>query len=266
MAIRLFEEAAHAQLYSKFRPTYPTAILDLISSFITKHGGVAGVAVDVACGSGQSTFYLRSLFRHSVGIDISKAQVDCAQRKVQEMNVQNVEFKVGSASNLPIESETADVITCAQAWHWLTPRDFYRECSRVLKPKGCLVVYGYGNVELANKECNRLVSNFYSSTLKGCWHEGRAHIDNLYKEVELPYQTTERHDLSMSHNMSMPGFIGYISSWSGYQTYCERNPRNTVLRDLQESIRAILEGKQTKDQEARVEMQFPVFVILGQKD
>ena len=266
MAVRLFEEVTHAQLYSKYRPTYPRAVLDIISSFISKHGGGFGTVVDVGCGSGQSTFYLGGLFQRCVGIDISKAQVENAQRQCQE-NVQNVEFKVGDVSNLPVESETVDVVTCAQAWHWLNPADLYRECNRVLKPKGCLVVYGYGNVELTNKDCNRLVSNFYSSTLKGCWHQGRLHIDNLYKDVKLPYKVTERHDLSMHHVMSLPGFIGYVSSWSGYQTYCERNPGNTMLTDLQEGIKAVLEGTDLdRDQEAKVEMRFPVFVIMGQKD
>ena len=40
-----------------------------------------------------------------------------------------------------------------------------------------------------------------------------------------------------------------------------------MLTDLKEDIKAVLEGTNLdKDQEAKVEMRFPVFVIMGQKD
>ena len=262
MAIRLFEQVVHAQLYSKFRPTYPKAVLDIISGFISKNGGRFGLAVDVACGSGQSTFYLRNCFAHCIGIDISKSQVAQAQKKCQEQGDPNVEFRVGDVADLPVEDGAVDLLTCAQAWHWIDPTHLYREASRVLKPKGCLAIYGYGNVQLINKECNELVSSFYWSTLKGYWHQNRKHINNLYTEVKLPYLVTERHDITSAMTMEVPHFIGYVSSWSGYQDYCEKNPGNKALEELQEKITGILQQSQSN---MELEISFPVFVILGQK-
>ena len=269
MAIRLFEQAAHVQVYARFRPTYPKAILDIISGFLSKNNGGFGLAVDVGCGSGQSTFYLSSLFKNCLGTDISEVQVAQAQKKCQELNIKNVGFKVGDATNLPIESGTVDMLSCAQAWHWMEPEGLYREANRVLKPKGCLAIYGYGNPQLTNKGCNELLSHFYYNTLKGCWHEKRKHVENLYREVKLPYQKTERHDFNSSRHMQMSAFIGYVSSWSGYQTYCERHPGNTVLEDMQQNMKRILEATppaDTEEGDLSVEVVFPYFVILGQKE
>ena len=52
----------------------------------------------------------------------------------------SVKFIVCDAHDLPLESSSADLITCAMAWHWLDPELFYRE---TIKPKGCMAVYGY---------------------------------------------------------------------------------------------------------------------------
>ena len=146
-SVRRFEALAHAAAYATFRPTYPRAVFDIVSSFIKKNGSSGfGVAADVACGSGQSTFSLCSLFQKVIGVDISEAQITHAKAKVADTlpESRSIEFIVGDAHNLPLESSSADLITCATAWHWLNPEVFYREVKRVLKPKGCLAVYGYG--------------------------------------------------------------------------------------------------------------------------
>ena len=270
-AIRLFEQTSHAHLYSKYRPTYPKAVLDVISTYIRKHGGSFGLALDVACGSGQSTFYLGDTFQRCIGVDISKAQVDQAQQKCAEKGTKNIEFKVGDAANLPAESSSVDLVTIAQAWHWIEPSSFYKECKRVLKPNGCLAVYGYGNVQLVEKKCNSLVSNFYSKTLKGCWHDRRTHIDNEYKDVVLPFSNREHCDMSMSYQTTLPNFIGYVSSWSGYLNYNTSNPGNKSLEDLEERLRqALIEKNEALSETEKGEGEilntfFPVFVNLGQK-
>ena len=137
---RLYEGSDLAAAYDMFRPMYPEVVFDTISTFM-KENGCPGfdVAVDVACGSGQSTFSLCNLFQKVIGVDISEAQIANARVKVTT-NLQDskrIEFIVGNAHDLPLESSSADLITCATAWHWLDPELFYREAKRVLEPKGC---------------------------------------------------------------------------------------------------------------------------------
>lgn len=278
MAIRLFEEAAHASIYRQYRPAYPQKVLEIISNYIKKLSGGFDVAVDVACGSGQSTFYLQSTFQRCIGVDISKAQVKEANQECQERGKRNIEFIHGSAANIPFEDSSVDVVTIAQAWHWVDPESFYAECKRVLKPGGCLAAYGYGNGQIINNtECNILLKDFYTKTLKGYWNERRRHIDNEFEEVVLPFNNTERHDTSMLHSTSLDRFIGYVSTWSGYCKYCEVHPGNQELQDMKEKMREVLvkEKQDFSDQDCpsedvsaeglNVEVQFPVFILLGQK-
>ena len=54
-------------------------------------------------------------------------------------------FSVASETQLPVASSSIDLVAAAQAVHWFQPIDaFYKEAHRVLKPHGCLAVYGYG--------------------------------------------------------------------------------------------------------------------------
>ena len=301
MAIRLFEDTTQARRYSQFRPAYPQQLLDIITGFIVKNGGGFGLAVDVACGTGHSTFPLRSHFTHCLGTDISEAQVQYARQKGKELDALNVEFKVASATNLPVEDASVDFVSCAEAWHWLEPEALYREVNRVLKPGGCLAVYGYRDPTLLNEECNDLLTELISRTLKDYSHERLKHLDNFYSEVTLPYPNSIRFDLptEMSYSMEISNFIGYVSSWSSYQTYCERHPRNSVLEELQRNMESVLKatvsqsdsgskageqsdsgskaggqsdsGSKTGGQSdsnsstLKVDMVFPVFGHLGQK-
>lgn len=261
--IRLFEEVAHASIYRKFRPTYPQKLLDLISQYIKAHSGSYNLVVDVACGSGQSTFYLQKMFKKCIGVDISKAQVEQAKAACVEKEVKNVSFVEGSADKLPMETGSVDVVTIAQAWHWLEPQSFYEECRRVLRPgSGCLAVYGYGQGHLSHKRCDDLVQTFYNETLKGCWHENRRHIDNCYEEVVLPFKNTQRYDLSSSKDMSVDNYFGYLSTWSAYCKYCDQHPGNTELEKLKEKVKAVLLSEQYGSTD--VQVNFPVFLVLGQ--
>ena len=269
-SIRLFEQASHAQLYSKYRPTYPSEIMSTICSYIKKRGSGFGLVVDVACGSGQSSFHLLDHFERCTGVDISEAQVNEARKKAADYDASRITFHVGDSSGLPVASESVDLVGCGQAWHWLETDSFYREVSRVLKPSGAIAVYGYGNCRPVNAECAAKVSSFYGDTLKGYWHSNRQLIDREYRDVELPFTETERHDFAMPMSFPLTHFIGYVSSWSGYCNYMESHPGSQVLGELGDALRQILLRQSkpaavTGDREPIVEVVFPVFLNLGLK-
>ena len=130
-----FSDEKLSRAYAKYRPVYSNHIRKLYYLIYMKSKGCSGydVAIDVACGSGQSTFLLADLFQNVTGIDVSKTQVDEALRKMENSTVSNVDFIVGDAHDLQIESSSVDLLTCAMGWHWLDPRLFYAEAKRVLK-------------------------------------------------------------------------------------------------------------------------------------
>ena len=105
LCIQRIEGSDHAATYAMFRPTYPDTIFDTISAFIKKNGCFGfDVAVDVACGSGQSTFFPCSLFQRVIGMDMIEAQISNARAKAAETlaDSKSVEFIVGDAHDLPL--------------------------------------------------------------------------------------------------------------------------------------------------------------------
>ena len=269
---KLFQKATHVALYSKYRPTYPKSLVKLLLGYLLQNGGSQDLALDVGCGSGQSTFQLQGYFKQCLGIDISGAQIKEAQEKAKLMEVEeNVKFLVRDAANLSVESGTVDLITAATAWHWIPDKNnFHTECKRALKSKGCLALYAYGLVRLPAPHylTNELIYCFCFNTLKDYWHEAINDVFKEYREVVLPFHNVERHDLVMSQKASLADLIGFISSWSAYRKLCESHPGNLALQELEQNIMTeITGGKSTcNPYEVQIDMEFPLFTILGQNN
>ena len=191
-----FENEGLSAAYVKFRPTYPACVGDIITSYM-RSNGCSGFefAVDAACGTGQSTFLLSGHFQRIIGIDISETQIQQAKLKHEELDNKNgnIDFKVGDAHNLPIESSSVDLLTCAMAWHWLDAEKFYAESRRVLKPGGCLAVYGHGGLVSDNERIKVAFNSFYDELFKfDCFAKENLHVRNNYQAVELPFSRVQR--------------------------------------------------------------------------
>ena len=160
MSIRLFESSDHAKYYAQFRPDYPDSVVRTMVEYYASNNtdmtvdSGHGTAVDVGCGSGQSTYPLRQHFNKVIGIDVSEKQIEHAKKKYSD-----IEFRVGPGENLQfLENCSVNLITTAQAMHWMNHDAFYREVDRVLKPGGTLAVYGYGLSQENKIEAHVIVS------------------------------------------------------------------------------------------------------------
>ena len=148
-----FEGGAHAKLYSKFRPVYPPSVMTVIMDYCRQSKCETKMAVDIGCGSGQSTIALNEYFSSVIGSDNSEAQIAEAPK-----DISGVAFHISPAEDLTfLSSESVDLITVAQAIHWFNLDLFYPEVERVLKPSGVLAVYGYGIVELDSPVGSQLI-------------------------------------------------------------------------------------------------------------
>lgn len=155
MGTRLFEEADHAKAYAQFRPNYPETVYKTIVDYYKDALNEFELAVDIGCGSGQSTEPLKEYFHKVIGVDVSANQIKNAKEKHA-----GIDFQVGPAENLPfLKDGCVDLITVAQAMHWFNHEQFYKEVDRVLKPEGVVALYGYGLPVETNDEAHRLVSH-----------------------------------------------------------------------------------------------------------
>ena len=237
--LRFFESKKTASQYAKYRPDMSQKIAECVMNFCKTHQDKETISkplvmVDVGCGSGQSVNIFHSYFDKIKGIDVSLQQLD--QAKTQN-TFKHVEYVEGSAENLPIETDTVDLITANTAAHWFDLPQFFQEVKRVLKPSGCLAITGYcdptlrfiprkSDDALAQKATN-LSKSFYQKCARGVPAHIRTmkHFSERYKDIyeAIPFLTKERNDsIHIRSNISINGLCGFMSSVSSYQTYMEK--------------------------------------------
>lgn len=92
-------------------------------------------ALDVACGTGQSTLALKEVASQVVGTDTSREMLARAPREA------GVRYVEAPAEDLPFADDSFRLVTVALALHWFERSRFLTEARRVLDPGGWLVVY-----------------------------------------------------------------------------------------------------------------------------
>ena len=272
--IRKYESQTIAENYSKYRPTCPQQVWEIFT-FTQKHGVDTKMALDLACGTGHSTFELCSHYQRTVGVDISKAQLERAREKATILGKSGeVEFVNAAASQLPLQDASVDLLTCAVAWHWLDPKAVFPEIDRVLKSPGALAVYSHGIPTIRHHQCNKIFQDFIST--KCTWPDGPHGniidvVKSHYRNVSLPYPLAERHE---SHDMvkesetDLEHLRGFVMSIDGYETYCRDHPEdNNALDDMIQEIKRILLGDESKLQlsEVTVTISMQYFMLLAVK-
>lgn len=116
--------------YVKYRPGYPDALVRTLESAGLKPGALV---VDVASGTGISTeLFLRNGYR-VIGVE-----PNAAMRAAAVVQGQDSREGLGEATGLP--DATADLVFCAQAFHWLDPEAARREFLRIVKPGGLIAI------------------------------------------------------------------------------------------------------------------------------
>ena len=260
--IERFKSADISEAYAKFRPVYPQNVANIILDYMRSKGSLAfDFALDVGCGTGQSTFLLRDHFKRVVGLDVSETQIQQAKLKSTEYTSTEpaVEFIVGDAHHLPFESSSVDLLTCAMAWHWLDAVKFYDEAKRVLKPGGCLAIYGHGVMVQDNERVKNAFDLFYGALIPSeCLGEENMHVLNNYEAVEIPLPQTQRIEFSFPQKSSIDQLLGYLSSVSAYRkAYCTKYPNNTLMQNIRTKYESE-EGRHDVE-----EYTLPGFAILG---
>jgi ubiquinone/menaquinone biosynthesis C-methylase UbiE len=99
--------------------------------------------IDIGCGTGRFIDALKQVWPKLpvLGIDMSEAYVRHAKRFLRRRSRLN--FSVAKAESLPVASESQDALTGIFLFHELPPnirRIVIRECARVLKPGGRLIL------------------------------------------------------------------------------------------------------------------------------
>ena len=134
MSRNYFTDNEAARRYDKFRPNLHSRVIDQISAYCFQNNSIEK-ALDVACGTGHSSYPLLRIANHVIGIDASQEMLD------QTIPKGNISFFQASAEALPFSDKQFDLITVGLAFHWFNQKQFLREAARTLKRDGWLVIY-----------------------------------------------------------------------------------------------------------------------------
>ncbi len=114
-----------ADAYERARPGYPAdAVLWLA-------GETPCDVVDLGAGTGKLTRSLAALGHHVVAVEPLAEMLEQLRTAVP-----GVTGVVGSAESMPLPDGSADVVACAQAFHWFDQEPAVVEIARVLRPGG----------------------------------------------------------------------------------------------------------------------------------
>ena len=99
------------------------------------------VISDIGCGCGRNLVYSSKYASKLIGVDLSKQSLEFAKNFLQS---DNLELVIGNNLDIPLESNYSDlVISDGVCHHTGNTVKAFKECVRILKPKGILYLAVY---------------------------------------------------------------------------------------------------------------------------
>ncbi len=122
--------------YDTLRPVPPTILVGILTQLVgmlRPH-----IVVDIGCGTGISTRLWAERAELVIGIE-----PNAEMRHQAELSTANISIRyqdgLSIATGLP--DACADIVTIAQALHWMEPEPTFAEVSRILRPGGIFAAY-----------------------------------------------------------------------------------------------------------------------------
>jgi SAM-dependent methyltransferase len=128
-----------AELFDRVRPSYPDELVDDVVALV----GLPCRAVDAGAGTGKASELLAARGVEGVAVEPDPAMAEIAKRRLKA----HAGWRVGVSDFedwLPAKDEVPfDLVTCAQAWHWIDPERGARQAERLLRIGGWLAIWGH---------------------------------------------------------------------------------------------------------------------------
>jgi SAM-dependent methyltransferase len=190
--------------YAAFRPRYPEGLFDAVAAASAGRGRLW----DCATGSGQAAVPLAERYGTVIATDASAQQVRSAVPHPR------VRYAVGLAEAAPLAGRWADVISVAQALHWLDLPRFYGEVRRVLRTGGLFVAWTYGTQRIDDGEIDAVIHDFYGRVIGPYWAPERRWVESGYRTLDFPFDEVAIASPPMADAWTLAQLLGYVSTWS----------------------------------------------------
>lgn len=232
--------------YATYRPSYPIDLVNELADLCPTQDRV----LDCGCGTGQLSVLLAERFAEVIATDASSAQIAKAKKK------DGVIYRTALAEQSGLADESVDLITVAQAAHWLDLDAFYKEVARVAKPNGILALITYGVLHVEGA-IDSLVQEFYYQTIGPYWPAERRHVEDGYQSLPFPFTEIKVPAVTMQEFWSLDELLGYFNTWSAVKEAKDELGFNPL-----DQLRAIL-LPEWEDPESKKKISWPLSIRAG---
>jgi SAM-dependent methyltransferase len=128
-----------------------------------------------------------------------------------------------------VRPATADLVTVAQALHWLDLDRFYAEARGALVPGGLLAVWTYGRQRVDGGSIDRVLDHFYRDVVGAYWLPERRWVEAGYAGLPFPFREETIPVPGMTEDWTREQLLGYIGTWSAVVRCREATGRDPVV-------------------------------------
>jgi SAM-dependent methyltransferase len=126
--VRAESFGALAEAYDAARPGYPQPLID---DLVALH---PADVLDIGCGTGKAARMLAARGLPVLGVEVDPQMADVARRH-------GIYVELGAFETWDAAARRFDLITCAQAWHWIDGAAGARKAAALLRPGGTLALF-----------------------------------------------------------------------------------------------------------------------------
>lgn len=139
-------------IYAKARPKYATELLEYLKN--TLHIPADSVFADIGSGTGIFTEQLLGCGYNVYAVEPNSDMRGKAEEKLSGYDT--FHSVNGADSNTTLPDNSVDFITVAQAFHWFDEKAFKKECLRILRPGGkVMIIYNSRDMQA---ECTKALA------------------------------------------------------------------------------------------------------------
>ena len=235
-----------APFYAKYRPGYPTELIEYVVSFVKERNR----AWDCATGNGQVAVLLADYFNEVFATDISQNQLSNARQH------ERVFYSIARAEETTFPDNYFDLITVGQAYHWFQFTEFEREAKRVARDAAVIAVWGYTLMVIGDPGIDAMLLRFYEDIVGPYWDPERKILEDHFRNVPFNFEPLPAKNFQMELHWTKDELLGFLHSWSAVQNFLKArgtDPVEIIARQLEPVW---------PDQEAK-NVYFPIFLKLG---
>jgi SAM-dependent methyltransferase len=183
--------------YDRYRVGYPPSLFERV---LQEVGGRPRI-LDLATGTGLAARDLAHASSLLVGCDVALMMI---KRSRWGSRV------IAPAEALPFSDEAFDLVTCAQAFHWMNADVAYREMRRVLTRRGVAALWW--KYEAPDDPTSQAADAVYTAIT------GKPAPKTLLEQSELPappaglFRERQRVDLRFTTRQIVADYVGYHAS------------------------------------------------------